>query len=257
MLCTFTGISALFHLNDLQYDSRILHFERVGSTSLSISENPEFRWLSIDDAVQSVMDVHTPWRPVLPHLSALLLCFYYLPNPRQILELGLGGGSLQRFIRYHFPKSDLLSVEYSSEIIALFGQWFNQGYEDYQILHQDARYTIKEAPSQDLIFIDLFAKQGTPDFIFTEEFYLDCVKALNPEGLLAINLISGSYLQSELVFDILRALKLNFRVFSVPGYQNKVVFASRSALPAIRYDDNLEHLAKRYGLNLNAVVAMS
>ncbi|BDX04686.1 hypothetical protein MACH26_02070 [Planctobacterium marinum] len=213
--------------------------------------------MSIDDAVQSVMDLRTPWQPILPHLSALLLCFYYLPAPKQVMELGLGGGSLQRFFRYHFPKVNLLSVEYSSQVIALFKQWFNQGYQDYQVLHQDARYAIKEASSQDLIFIDLFAKQGTPDFVFTEEFYLDCARGLNPEGLLAINLISGSHLQSELVLDILRTLNLNFRVFSVPGYQNKIVFACYNALPAIRYDSNLEHLARRYGLNLNAIVALA
>ena len=203
------------------------------------------------------MSLKMPWQPVLPHLSALLLCFYYLPAPKKALELGLGGGSIQRFFRYHFPESTLLSVEYSEKVIALFRRWFNEGYANYQVIQQDARQAITDAALQDLIFIDLFAKQGTPDFVYTEHFYRQCMQALDPKGLLAINLISGSYLQSELVFDMLRSLNLNFRVFSVPGYQNKIVLASQCALPAIRYDDNLEHLARRYGLNLNAVVAMA
>lgn len=203
------------------------------------------------------MSLDASWQPVLPHLSALLLCFYYKPNPKKTLELGLGGGCLQRFFRYHFPQSALLSVEYSQQVINLFRHWFHGDHDEITIVHRDAQEAIQSTSSQDLIFVDLFAKQGTPGFVFSEPFYRDCLNALNPDGLLTLNLITSSYLQSELVLDILRSLGLSYRALSVPGYQNKIVFASRTTLPAIQYDANLQSLANRYGLNLNHVIAMN
>lgn len=250
------GALTLFHLNDLQNNPRILHFERLGSTTLTISENTEYRWLALNDAVQSVMSLAAPHRPILPHLSALLLCFYYRQHPKKVTELGLGGGSLQRFFRFHFPLCEVLSVEYSADVIRLFEQWFWPSGAPCQIIQQDAQQAIKQIEPQDLLFIDLFAEHGSPEFVFSKNFYQDCSKALKQDGLMVINLLSASWLQSEQLLEILSELQLQFRILAVPGYQNKVVFAARQALPVMDFDNHLQQTAQQYQLDLNAVVFM-
>lgn len=207
--------------------------------------------------MQTVMSLEKPWRPILPHLSALLLCFYYCHRPKTTTELGLGGGSLQRFFRYHFPNCAFQSVEFSEDVIQLFQDWFQAGFTDYQISHLDAQLALRNLRAQDLLFIDLFSGHGSPDFVFSERFYQNCLQTLSHKGLLVINLVTASYLQSELLLDILRSLKLHFRSLSVPGYQNKIIFAATHSLPAIQYDNGLQELARQYELNLDAVVAMN
>ncbi|WP_339389247.1 hypothetical protein [Planctobacterium marinum] len=202
------------------------------------------------------MSLHSPHQPVLPHLSALLLCFYYRQRPQKVTELGLGGGSLQRFFRYHFPLCEIRSIEYSARVIRLFEQWFWPAGSPCQIVQQDAQQAIKDVAAQDLLFIDLFAEQGSPDFVFSQAFYQDCCNALNPDGLMVINLLSASWLQSEQLLEILSELQLQFRILAVPGYQNKVIFAARQALPVLDFDSQLQQVARQYQLDLNAVVFM-
>lgn len=256
-LRSFVGVTTLFKLSDLANDSRIVHFEKEGSTAISISENEKYRWLSFNDAVQTVVCLKAPWKPILPHLSAMLLVLRYIPKPDRILELGLGGGSLQRFMRHHFPQCTITSIENNPQVISLFQQWFNDLNQKHHIICGDAQQEIGNHNEQQLIFIDLFSKSGSPDFVSSIDFYMDCLTALQTNGALVINLITQYQTQIDVTCDLLKQLNLNIRVFSIPGFQNRIIMASREELPVIDYDAQLNHMAREYDLNLNAVVAMN
>lgn len=202
------------------------------------------------------MDISETHRPTLPHLSAVLLALRYKPTPIKLLELGLGGGSMQRFFHHYFPHSDIISIENNPNVLTLFETWFSVADESHSVLLGDAEQDIHHYQQQDLIFVDLFSKSGSPDFVSTLPFYQNCLSALHDDGLLVINLIAQYQLQMELTLDLLRQLNLNLRTFAIPGYQNKIIFAARQELPAIDYDKALNDLAQTYQLDLNAVVAM-
>ena len=265
------GVKILFTLNDLNIGSRILHFEKQGSTAISVSENDDYRWMSIDGAVQSVLFKPQPQHPVLPHLSAVLMALrYYLSaehiakntsDDLNVLELGLGAGSLPRFFSHHFSTSKITSIENNPAVVSLFQKWFSQPHNTSQAQHKivlaDASQKITEYQHQDLLFVDLFAKKGSPDFVSTLPFYQNCMSALNDNGILTINLIAQYQLQLEMTLELLQQLKLHIRTFSIPGYQNKVIIAARQPLPFLQYDDSLVQFARKYDLDLNQIVAMN
>jgi spermidine synthase len=250
------GDITLFKISDIEEGAHIVHLEHTGSTVISVSENAHYRWLSFDDAIQTVVSKEAAWRPLLPHLSAVLLVLKYRPSPDNILELGLGGGTLQRFFKHHFPDCHVTSIENNAQVIRQFQRWFSDPTQRYHIICGDAESEVQNQSEQDIIVIDLFSESGSPDFVSTTKFYENCLQSLNEKGLLVINLIARYQLQFEMTLDLLRKLDLNLRTFAIPGYQNKIIMAARQQLPAIQYDQELNNMAKQFELNLNAVVAM-
>ena len=234
-----------------------MHFENYGSTAIGIHENSDYRWLSLDGAIQSVFANAEPHRPVLPHLSAMLLALRYCPAPNKILELGLGGGAMQRFFQRYFPQTLITSIENNQRIIQLCKDWFEPDAPIKRIIEGDAQQKILEYHHQDIVIVDLFSRTGSPDFVSTPEFFKNCVNSLHDDGLLVINLITPLQMKIELTLELLRQQKLHFRTFSIPGFQNRVIIAAQKPLPMIDYSPELNNFANYYGLNLNNVVALS
>lgn len=248
-----------------------MHFEKQGSTAISVSENDDYRWMSIDDAVQSVLCKAQPYKPLLPHLNAVLMALRYhlltqhastkRSDDLNVLELGLGAGSLPRFFSYHFPTSRITSIENNPLVVSLFQAWFSEtvaaSRAQHDIVTADASKQITKCKNQDLVFVDLFAKHGSPDFVSTIHFYQQCINALKKHGILTINLIAQYQMQFEMTQDMLQRLNLHVRTFFIPGYQNKVIIAARQPLPFLHYDDSLLQFAQKYALDLNQIVAMN
>jgi len=93
---------------------------------LSVSENAYYRWLAFaspegEQVIQSVMLKRKPWRLTLPHQTALMLPLLFF-KPNRIVELGLGGGNIQRFISHLSSAITIDSVEHYSEVIDCFNQ---------------------------------------------------------------------------------------------------------------------------------------
>lgn len=75
---------------------RLLYFTR-NPDAISVCENKHFRWLAFDSVIQSVMNIRLPNQLTLPHHYGLLLPLRYY-NPTNVIEFGLGGGNISRFI---------------------------------------------------------------------------------------------------------------------------------------------------------------
>jgi len=86
---------------------------------ITISENEHYRWLAFDDVIQSVMHLRCPEKLTLPHHYAALLPLLFF-KPKKIIELGLGGGNLSRFLSTLHPDIHVLSIELSQTVIACF-----------------------------------------------------------------------------------------------------------------------------------------
>lgn len=211
--------------------------------------------MTINDAVQTVMSLTQKEKPVLPHLSAMLMSLYYFPQPQHILELGLGGGSMQRFFRHYFPQSSITTVENDAAVIRLFQDWFSENRTDHDIRFEDAQDALKHPQKYDFVIVDLFSRTGSPDFLNDTAFYQQCLTTLSEQGVLVMNLIVQYQLQANLIEDILKESGLKVRFFSVPGYQNRILIASRTNLSKVRYNAQLQSLALTYGLDLNGVIA--
>ena len=104
--------------------------------AITVSENNSYRWMAFSDVVQSVMNSRKPWQLTLPHQIALLLPLLFF-KPVRIIELGLGGGNLTRFLQHLSPEIMLTTVEHSQEVINSFTQYFNPEQAELDIVCAD------------------------------------------------------------------------------------------------------------------------
>lgn len=247
----------MFKLQQIQQQQKILKFIQQEELQLTIAENEQYRWLTFRDTVQTVMDKKRPFAPVLPHLSAMIMALFYQPMPKNILEMGLGGGALRRFFHQHFATSTITSIELEPSIVGTYDEFFNPYRDTRNIVVGDAQKEIKNQQNVDIAFIDLYSQNGRPEFLQQECFYRDCFNSLTPEGILVANLISPLTMENQVIIDMLESiLEVPVKVFSVPGFKNKIVMASRKKLSHIPYDASLMAMSQRFHLSLNDIIEM-
>lgn len=104
---------------------------------ISVSENDHYRWLAFDDVVQSMMLKRKPWQLTFPHQISLLSPLLFF-QPKQVVEFGLGGGNLARFLLHYLPDLTLHTVEYSQEVIDCFERFFNPETANVNLHHYSA-----------------------------------------------------------------------------------------------------------------------
>ena len=70
------------------------------------------RWLEFAPGdVQSDMLLADPTRLVLAYTRAIMCFALFVPRPRHIIMVGLGGGSLVKFCHRHFPDTAMTAIE--------------------------------------------------------------------------------------------------------------------------------------------------
>ena len=248
----------LFNIDHQLTEAHILTFANADSTKLAVQQNQHFRWLEMNNTVQTVMDLTTPYKPVLPHMHGMLLALYYMTNPKSVLELGLGGGAIQRFFGHHFPNCTVTSVELNKQIIHYFHEHFSPNWqtdEKHQIINQDAQLAIQKQSGHDLIFIDLFSANSPPPFLNEQSFYQDCVKALSENGLLVLNLLPIAQIQTIDVEQLITtATGFAPQIYSIPHYRNRIFICGQCPLTPLPFNNKLQQICERFQLDLMNIV---
>ena len=171
---------------------RTIHRETDGDLTIDVRENSQFRWLMFGNGVvQSAMSRTEPHRLVLPYTSSMLAPLIFNHGPRRVLSLGIGGGSLIRYLRATFPIMELIACDWSPAVVEIAKQYFGQPEPDehFQIEVTDARELLVRAANQDIILVDVFDEAGMPQWIDSLNFLRACAGALSDDGIVAINLM--------------------------------------------------------------------
>lgn len=162
------------------------------------------------DWVQGAMRVSRPWELELVYtremMAALLLSATWPELPQRILQVGLGAGSLARFIYRQLPDSRQVVVEQWAMVVSAAHQGFKLPLENERFkieIAEGARWMAVASEQFDLILVDGFDADGKTGELETLAFYQHCRERLTPGGLLVCNLLSRSpnFLQSCLVLD--------------------------------------------------------
>lgn len=208
--------------------ARIVYLTRNSERRVAILENQAYRFLLMHGALQSVMSLAQPQAVVFPHQRVMLQSLKQLPAASQVLELGLGGGSAVRHARLNGYDLTWTSVEYNSEVVNLFWDYFNPSLaqEDEHLTHiielADSQTYVQKLPTQqkfELILCDVYDELGV------ELLHL-CVKHLSDHGELVVNWlphIQPQGAQSEDFFATLtKQAGLVHQVSSIPGFANQI-----------------------------------
>ena len=235
--------------------SHVLHSEWVGEQLIEVREYKNYRWLQIGgDSIQGLMAVDSPSQILLPNIQALLVTLLFCPKPKQLLNLGFGCGSIERFCIDKLPDVEITSLESSVSVIQLAKEFFFIG-QGCQIVNDAAEtFLVNENEVCDIILCDIFNDEEHPACLYEDSFYKNLFNCLDDKGVLAINLLPES---EEDILDILLPMKTHFNNISlleVPNHFNAILFASNFSLPATEALETLaEKCLNQTGLDLRVL----
>lgn len=216
------------------------------SHDVDISEAKGVRFLHFgSDWVQGAMRVARPWALELSYTREMMagLLLKPAPWPKNVLMVGLGAGSLAKFIYHHFPDCRITAVEINPQVVFVAEQYFNLPDDPTRLEVQlgcAADYMLAGGPSFDLILVDGFGPDGRPGVLDTAPFYAACRARLSDNGLMGINLLRGKDFKAS-VERIKTAFDGRLAVFPSCDSGNTIAFATAG----VPVEASLETLRER------------
>lgn len=180
---------------------------KSGPPRLELTEEGPFLCLYLDGIMQSKMNQLAPAATLSAHLVPILQSLQQL-KPEAVLQLGLGGGDINRFISTVLPNTRLLTVELSPDVIEAYQRFFClQGKEEVLAL---AVEEFLEHNQQQWPFVlwDIY-----PLFSGWQQ---AIQQTLQQQGTIWINLSQPEYQQQ---LEALLAGR-RFQCYPIPGYLN-------------------------------------
>ena len=142
------------------------------------------------DATQSIISVEEPRYLGLPYVRTLLAALAFQPNPLRVLVVGLGGGTIPRYLQSCFPEVMVEVAEIDPVMVELAREYCGlvEG-ERLRVLVGDARDVIEAAEGKyGAIFLDGFGEDSIPSHLSTGEFLEGVKRALLPGGVVLANI---------------------------------------------------------------------
>lgn len=183
--------------------------------------------------VQSRMRKDAPHELQLGYTRTMMGFLLLQPEPRDILVVGLGGGSLSKFCHYHLPHCTVTTVEIDPQIVALRDEFaIPPDSEHFRIVCADAvDYLAGTDAIADVILLDGFADYGLPHSLSNPLFYDKCYKALRDGGVLVANLWDKDATLQRCRDYIGARFHKNIATAGATPSRNVIVFAAKNPCP--------------------------
>ena len=125
----------------------------------------------------------------------------YPEEPKRILMLGLGGGSISTYLGRSMPDAAIDTVEIDRRVIEVAKQYFGlRETERVRYLDGDGRVFLnRNRGLYDLILLDAYRGGFVPFHLLTKEFYTLVKQRLTPGGAVASNVHDGTKLYHSTV----------------------------------------------------------
>ena len=155
--------------------------DSIGAKSLHFAERD----------LQSRMSVADPQALLLDYTKTMMGFLLFVPRPRRIALIGLGGGSLAKFCHRELPETQIDVVEIDAQVVALREQFHVPPDDDRFRVHVEdgARFIAGTRERYDAILLDGYTADGIPPALASHAFYRQCRRALHEGGVLVSNLL--------------------------------------------------------------------
>jgi spermidine synthase len=207
---------------------KVLYEKASPYNKIVVTEDEEgLRTLSFGNGVrQSVVKPGDPDRLELRYARAMPAALALVEEPRRVLIVGLGGGTIPSFLHKHYPRTTIDVVDIDPDVVAVAKRFF--GFREDSLMHAhvaDGRKFIEQCRDPyDVIFLDAFGPDSTPHQLATREFFQAVRRALTPKGIVAGNVFSEGL--NPLYNSMVRTYQDVFRevyIMDVPGAGNKIL----------------------------------
>ncbi len=199
---------------------------------VTISEQGGVRFLHFGtEWVQGAMRTARPFALELEYQQQMMAPLLFAPDPRRVVQLGLGAAALAKACWRALPEAEILVVEISDEVVHTARQWFKLPASDRLLVTiEDAEAFVAHPGrrgSADWLQVDLYDAAARGPVCDDIAFYRNCRKLLAQPGVAAINLFGRGF---EPSFERIAAA-FDDRVIVLPEAEagNRIVLAFSGA----------------------------
>jgi spermidine synthase len=235
----------------------------MAENSIEVSEKAGVRYLHFSaDWIQGAMRIQRPNVLELAYTREMMagLLLRDEPWPREALLIGLGAGSLAKFIYHNLPETKITVIEIDPQVEIIARLHFKLPADPKRlriIIADGAEYMLKDGRTFDTILVDGFDKEGRAGVLDTLPFYQACRARLSSSGLLAVNLLSRSKGFQASAERIASAFTGRSLVFPSSDSGNTIAFASGDDPVEVSLDELITRANKlnnETSLNLTSTI---
>jgi len=231
-------------------DDEVYVTERFGVRSLHIGS----------DTIQSSMRLSRPNDLELAYTRSMMAFLLFNEQPGRVVMIGLGGGSLPKFVYHRLPDAQIEVIEVNPRVVAIARSSFH-------VPADDARFSVRigngaeriAAPGlpADAIFVDGYDGDSQVAELSTPQFYAACRARLGARGVLVVNLWGNDRKFNDYLQRIESAFPAGTLCLPAEKPGNVIVFGFRDAPGTTRWEDlslKGRRLETRYGLEFGRFV---
>ena len=141
--------------------------------------------------VQSSMRIGAPDELVLSYTRSMMAFLLFHPRPRRVLLIGLGGGSIAKFLLSRLPDVSVTAVELNPVVVELARSHFAlpaDGERLRTVIGDGSAFVAGESGEYDVIMVDGYDGVRQAAALCTGQFFGDCARSLAADGILVANL---------------------------------------------------------------------
>lgn len=203
--------------------------------------------------LQSEMRLKDPQHLELAYTRKMMAFLLFHPNPKRILVIGLGGGSLAKFCHRHLPRARITAVEIDPTVIAMGAQFGVTADERLAIHQADAADFLPATQADtDVLLLDAFDRDGIAPSLSNPAFFEAARRRLRPNGLLVANLAGAEENWRPHLGMLRAAFDERVILVRVAGDDNHIAFAfTDTAFPPhwALLEKAAQGLQRRHGLD--------
>ena len=242
-----------------KYKENILNLRSTSFKDMQVEVSEQEGVISMhigSSTIQSSMRIDNPFHLELDYTQAMAMAVLFLESAKEILFIGLGGGTMPKFFYKIFPKAKLTILELNSKVIQIAKYFFKLpiSKQRFNILQGDGVKFIKETKNKyDLLLSDAFEDYGLPEEFCTISYFESCRNVLSEKGIFMIN-FWGSDPKTKIYKDRIKLVfgkQVLFAESSKPG--NIIAFAFNQkniVYPINILKKKLKSLEVNHGLDL-------
>jgi spermidine synthase len=184
----------------------VLHTEKSLYRNVTVTEQDGERCMKFSrfyqGSRQSCIFLNDRTKLVFAYTKMMLASLYLSPNPKRVLVIGLGGGTLPDALQRLYPDVDMDVVEVDAAVIRVAQKYFDfRPGPNVHVFEEDGRVFVKRAgrtgAKYDLVLLDAFDHEYIPEHMLTREFLQEVKAVMQPDGVLAANTFSNSRLYAH------------------------------------------------------------
>ena len=231
------------------------------SDSVYVTERFGVRSLHIgSDTIQSSMRLARPNDLELAYTRSMMGFLLFNEQPGRVLMIGLGGGSLAKFLYHSMPEARIEVIEVNPQVVAVARSQFHVPADDARFVVRTgdgAEWIARPEAAADAILVDGYDGESQVAELSSQPFYEACRLRLGSRGVLVVNLWGSDSRFNEYLRRIEAAFPAGTLCLPAEKPGNVIVFAFRDPPGSPHWDEltlKANALEARYKLEFGRFV---